>query len=414
MTNPTIGAVSSAEEPRERDPMTVAGLAVVGIFAAALSALSLYHLALYAGWDRWLAPALPGVVNVYGVTTIRLFLGGRTRSVRVRTAAKHQAAVAVASELAGNALAHLLASQSLTLGHWRWLLVLCVALVPPAAVGGLAHLLALRAQDSAFALAENQLPQDHREDHHAGTSTTTRTSQENRREDHKNSQDRHRTEDRSHKDQSHKDQAQQDHRARTRPQEDHAEERQDHHEDQERVRTTVEGTTARTSANSRKSQRGKDQGARTRSGNVLAFDPQTRAEAVAAYRASVAAGKPLSERSLAARFGLSKNWARHRIAEARADAGNERADRRPSPTAADMAADARAVAEATAAYASSVTGGRPLSAQALADCYGKPRSWATDVIEAHDNGGVAPADRAEPVSPRMESRETAFRATSTG
>lgn len=40
--------------------------------------------------------------------------------------------------------------------------------------------------------------------------------------------------------------------------------------------------------------------------------------AVAAYRASVDAGKRLSERKLAAMFGrISRRWARNRIAEAR-------------------------------------------------------------------------------------------------
>jgi hypothetical protein len=42
------------------------------------------------------------------------------------------------------------------------------------------------------------------------------------------------------------------------------------------------------------------------------------AAAVAAYRASVRAGKPLSERKLAGMFGkTSRRWARSRIVEAR-------------------------------------------------------------------------------------------------
>jgi hypothetical protein len=41
------------------------------------------------------------------------------------------------------------------------------------------------------------------------------------------------------------------------------------------------------------------------------------AAAVAAYRASLDHGKPLSERKLAAMFGTtSRRWARHRMAEA--------------------------------------------------------------------------------------------------
>jgi hypothetical protein len=42
------------------------------------------------------------------------------------------------------------------------------------------------------------------------------------------------------------------------------------------------------------------------------------AAAVAAYRASLDNGKPISERRLAAMFGkTSRRWARHRMAEAR-------------------------------------------------------------------------------------------------
>jgi len=47
-------------------------------------------------------------------------------------------------------------------------------------------------------------------------------------------------------------------------------------------------------------------------------DLDTEAAAVAAYRASVQDGQPLSERKLAARFGkTSRRWARNRMAEAR-------------------------------------------------------------------------------------------------
>jgi hypothetical protein len=45
---------------------------------------------------------------------------------------------------------------------------------------------------------------------------------------------------------------------------------------------------------------------------------ETSAAAVAAYRASLQAGRPLSERKLAGMFGkTSRRWARSRIAEAR-------------------------------------------------------------------------------------------------
>ena len=55
-------------------------------------------------------------------------------------------------------------------------------------------------------------------------------------------------------------------------------------------------------------------------GPVTAASPDgdINAAAVAAYRASLQAGKPLSERKLAGQFGkTSRRWARNRMAEAR-------------------------------------------------------------------------------------------------
>jgi hypothetical protein len=53
-------------------------------------------------------------------------------------------------------------------------------------------------------------------------------------------------------------------------------------------------------------------------GPAISVGPDVNAAAVAAYRASVQAGKPLSERKLAGQFGkTSRRWARNRMAEAR-------------------------------------------------------------------------------------------------
>jgi len=47
-------------------------------------------------------------------------------------------------------------------------------------------------------------------------------------------------------------------------------------------------------------------------------EERVNATAVAAYRASIDNGEPISERRLAAMFGkTSRRWARHRMAEAR-------------------------------------------------------------------------------------------------
>ena len=55
-------------------------------------------------------------------------------------------------------------------------------------------------------------------------------------------------------------------------------------------------------------------------GPVTAVSPDggINAAAVAAYRASLQVGRPLSERKLAGQFGkTSRRWARNRMAEAR-------------------------------------------------------------------------------------------------
>ena len=53
------------------------------------------------------------------------------------------------------------------------------------------------------------------------------------------------------------------------------------------------------------------------SGLVITAGSDVNAAAVAAYRASVQAGKPLSERRLAGQFGkTSRRWARNRMTEA--------------------------------------------------------------------------------------------------
>jgi hypothetical protein len=52
--------------------------------------------------------------------------------------------------------------------------------------------------------------------------------------------------------------------------------------------------------------------------SAASTDRDINAAAVASYRASVRAGRPLSERKLAGQFGkTSRRWARNRIAEAR-------------------------------------------------------------------------------------------------
>ena len=59
-------------------------------------------------------------------------------------------------------------------------------------------------------------------------------------------------------------------------------------------------------------------------GPESAGEASIEAAAVAAYKASLGIGRPLSERKLAAKFGkTSRRWARHRMAEARQAGGGD-------------------------------------------------------------------------------------------
>ena len=75
----------------------------------------------------------------------------------------------------------------------------------------------------------------------------------------------------------------------------------------------------------------------TGAGDAASSDSDVNAAAVAAYRASLRAGTPLSERKLAGQFGkTSRRWARNRMAEARQSAApasrtSESADREAKP-----------------------------------------------------------------------------------
>jgi hypothetical protein len=83
--------------------------------------------------------------------------------------------------------------------------------------------------------------------------------------------------------------------------------------DQSDERPEPAPATARTApAKTNRNKNGRPPG-KTRNGRPT---PEENGEAVAAYKASVAAGQALSERSLADQFGRSKGWARDRIREA--------------------------------------------------------------------------------------------------
>jgi hypothetical protein len=93
----------------------------------------------------------------------------------------------------------------------------------------------------------------------------------------------------------------------------HTDRSDDHHGDRSNDQATTRSRPARTTTKAT---------GRSKRDKAVADQPKPQpttednTKAVAAYRASVTAGRPLSQRMLASQFGFSKTWARDRIQEA--------------------------------------------------------------------------------------------------
>ncbi|MEU8104506.1 hypothetical protein AB0C18_12380 [Nonomuraea muscovyensis] len=139
-----------------RDWWTVGGVGVVAAAAVIASFTAQAGLGRLAGWDA--ALALPGGVEVslswllplcvdaYGAVATRITVNAKYSAETRRHALIHAVGAVVVS-IIGNAIYHALEAGVLHLGTSRWVLVVAVSMVPPVALGALAHLMALCARD---------------------------------------------------------------------------------------------------------------------------------------------------------------------------------------------------------------------------------------------------------------------------
>lgn len=134
------------------DPAAIAGMATVAIAAVILSFSALAGLGRLVGFGgglplNWLIPLC---VDAYGATATRIMVNARYSEHTRRHALVHAAAAIVIS-VAGNAIYHLIAARVIDVGSAMWALVVAVSVIPPVALGALAHLMALCARDTATA-----------------------------------------------------------------------------------------------------------------------------------------------------------------------------------------------------------------------------------------------------------------------
>lgn len=140
---------TTTSSPR-RDWLTLAGLGIVALAAAATSFSTLADLARDAGWSRDVSVALPVIIDVMAMVSTRAWLSG---PAAVRSLARRTALLCICSSVAGNAVAHLINAGVMQSSVW---LVILVAMVPPVGLGVVAHLaaaLAAAPAEPAVALA---------------------------------------------------------------------------------------------------------------------------------------------------------------------------------------------------------------------------------------------------------------------
>lgn len=154
MTGPTV----TAGPVKRRDWWTLTGIAIVAVGAIVASFTAQAGLGDLAGWHAsldvfgvavrlsWL---LPLCVDAYGVTATRIAVNSDRYSDHTRHHALIHAVGAVVVSIVANAIYHALQAKVLGLGELRWVLVVAVSMIPPVALGALAHLMALCARDDA-------------------------------------------------------------------------------------------------------------------------------------------------------------------------------------------------------------------------------------------------------------------------
>ncbi|MFI6788607.1 hypothetical protein ACIBG4_14885 [Nonomuraea sp. NPDC050383] len=106
------------------------------------------------GVELRLSWLLPLTVDAYGVAATRIATNKLAYSAEVRRHAFGHALAAVAVSVVANAVYHLIEAHVIVLGGAAWLLVVAVSIVPPVALGGLAHLLSVAARDEVETVPE--------------------------------------------------------------------------------------------------------------------------------------------------------------------------------------------------------------------------------------------------------------------
>ncbi|MEV0177710.1 DUF2637 domain-containing protein [Streptomyces sp. NPDC050625] len=140
MTTPEHPDSPTPPVPR-RDWLLYAGMAAVGLAAAASSYAALQDLAVRTGWWPQLSWLLPLTTDAYAMTAVRVWLGHSTRNARARAWAKANAIGAIVLSVAGNAVDHAIASHVIAVS---WPLIVAVSAIPPVVLGLLVHMAHLR------------------------------------------------------------------------------------------------------------------------------------------------------------------------------------------------------------------------------------------------------------------------------
>jgi hypothetical protein len=139
-TTPEATAPAAPTES-QRDVLFALGMAAVSLAAAISSYSGLASLADLVGWNHRLALLLPLTIDAYALTATRVWLSPKTASRRARRWAKGNAIGAIATSVAGNAVAH---AANAHVFHVTWPVVVAVSAIPSIVLGLITHLWHLR------------------------------------------------------------------------------------------------------------------------------------------------------------------------------------------------------------------------------------------------------------------------------
>jgi hypothetical protein len=143
--------MGESRDGQQRDWWLTTGMAVSASAALVSSFDGLRSLAAAAGWQPLMAPLLPLCVDAYAMSATRVWLANGPSTTQARRFARWNAFGAIGLSLIGNATYHAIAAGLRTV---TWVVVVVVGAVPPAVLGLVSHLAALRKQ-SVLAVPES-------------------------------------------------------------------------------------------------------------------------------------------------------------------------------------------------------------------------------------------------------------------